>query len=497
MNINLNQRLDFSRVITFDKLDRETYDNKFKLLAQAKSTNDNELYAQLLNDDTIYSYELFYDDTGSQFKYQIYQDAIANLHHDMTNDNPNRFILFVGSNQIGKSRVLINKAIKLVSTKTNINIIMVSKSLPQSQFLLASIKHSLNNSKFTNWREDLGDTANTTVMTFQRDDGKTINRIICAPCGEGLLGYPVHYLFLDELDFYDEAQRFFWGIALPRTNYTKGQIIAFSNPNWSISRSKSILWDLYNGDLFKRKFHFHFMDNDKNTIEEYERLKKSMPSFVAQSVLDGQFPIEAGAFFKQSELDRNLVKEWDNILPFVDSPVYMGLDLGKVNDNSVLSLGTVEEVDGIMHLKVKYIEVFEIKTDYRDVVARLHEIYIHYRDTGVGGIGLDTTGVGRAVQEFVMEKNIPHTDITWSFEMKTKLFGDFKLLMENDRIKIVYTDEVYHQMANLIFKSTPKGYLTYSNKKDTDHDDIPSSIAMLINVAIKPSFIMPSISLLR
>jgi len=496
---NITQKIDYSGIVTIDKLDRATYENKFKLLAQAKAEDNMELYSYLLTDDTLFAHEFFFDDSGNPFTYEIYQDAIANLHHDFTPMNENRFILFIGSNQIGKSCVLINKAVHLVTTGNNINILMVSRSLPQSQFLLASIKHSLNNSRLTNWREDLGDTANTTILTFQRDNNRVTNRIICAPCGEGLLGYPAHYLFLDELDFYENAKEFFFGVALPRTNHTKGQIMVFSNPNYHISRNSSILWQLLNGDLFKRKFMFKFLDNSRNTIEEYNRLKQEIPSIEFQSTHDGQFPVDAGSFFKQSELDRNIIRSWENCLPIVDSPVYIGLDLGKINDNSVLTLGTVKEIDGLPYLEVKYIEVFELRTDYRDVAARLKVIYDYYTKTyqGVGNIGLDTTGVGRAVEEFLQENQTPYTSVTWTHEIKTKMYGDFKLLMENNRIKIVYTTECYKQLSSLTFKTTPSGLLTFENNKEKDHDDIPSSLCLLINVAIKPNFVVPSISLLR
>jgi hypothetical protein len=71
------------------------------------------------------------------------------------------------------------------------------------------------------------------------------------------------------------------------------------------------------------------------------------------------------------------------------------------------------------------------------------------------------------------------------------MYADFKLLMENDRIKIVYHDGAKKQMESLAFKKTPRGYLTVENSSDSVHDDIPDSIAMLINVSIKPNIVTP------
>jgi hypothetical protein len=71
------------------------------------------------------------------------------------------------------------------------------------------------------------------------------------------------------------------------------------------------------------------------------------------------------------------------------------------------------------------------------------------------------------------------------------MYGDFKLLMENDRIKIVHDDNAKRQMSSLTFKKTPRGYLTVANSSDSVHDDYPDAIAMLINVSIKPSTVTP------
>lgn len=498
----LKQNIDYSKVVTGKHLDYETYNKKFEMwdyIVERNLVNTAEA-KQLLRDDlTIFSYSRLCDTEQNLLRFTAYQDAIASCRHDFSDMGINRFVIFRAANQIGKSLKLAAFAIHKAFTETNINIIMVSKSLPQSQFLLATIRHTLNNSQFSEtWRESLGETANTTILTFQREKGKIVNRIICAPCGEGLLGYPVHYLLLDEADFYENAKEFFYKVALPRTNKTKGQIIVFSNPNPSISKAESLLWRLWTGKMFRRKFKFNFLDAPWNTQEEYDQAKQDVPSYIFQSTHGGQFPQDQGSFFKQTELDRNLIKEWQNILPSAESAVYIGLDLGKVRDPSVITLGIRKEENNVLKVDVKYIEEFPLGTDYKDVVGRLKQLVDYYTTEykGVGGIGFDATGVGKAVQEFLTEAGLMYTDITWSLQTKSKLYGDFKLLMENDRIKIVYTDKCYQQLAGLTFKKTERGYLSVAHGKESMHDDIPDSIAMLIAVSIKPMTVTPGFTVL-
>lgn len=459
--------------------------------------NDKEAVL-MLTDPSVYAYAFLKDDEDNFFKVTAYQDLILNCKHDFTAMGENRFILFLAANQIGKSQTLVVKAIHIVNTEDNKNIVIVSKSLPQSQFVLGQIKLMLNRSLFSGtWQEELGDQANTTILTFSRNEGKVVNRIICAPAGEGLLGYPVHYLFLDELDFYDDAKKFFYKVAISRTNKTKGQIIGFSNSNPDISKAESLMYELWVGELFKKKFKFTFLDAPWNTIEEYERNKKNIPSYVFKSTYDGEFSQDAGSFFSEKELDWTFRKDWVNNLPIVDCPVYLAVDFGKVKDNTVISLGIVRQVDGVDYLDVKYVQEFPLKTPYIVVLERIKEINEYYAKNffGVAGIGFDKTGVGTAMSEFVsLEKDLGVTDIVWSSERRTKLFADFKLLVENKRLNVVYTDETYKQFAGLNITYTPKGFIKVENKEDSIHDDHPSSIVMLIAVAMKPKMITPGFS---
>ncbi len=504
------QVVDLSVPVRGVDLDMESYEAKFAVWDEVVENNylTSRNYGiqykalRLLNDDTLYAYAYLKDDEGEPFRYTAYQDLIGQLKHDFTADCPNRYIVFKASNQIGKSRWLIGKAIKIVMTEENRNIVMVSKSLPQSQFLLASIKHVLNNSAFAEtWKEDLGDTKNTTILTFQRTetdkDGsiiKTIvNRIICAPAGEGLLGYPVHYLFLDEADFYEEAQNFFWKIAFPRTKKTKGQIIVFSNPNTDIPRSQSLLWELWTGDLFSRKFSFNFLDAPWNTQEEFDRDRRNSPEHIFMSTHMGEFSEEAGAYLTHSEIRDMLMKEWNNVLPAATGEVYCALDLGKMNDQTVISVGIPKtaknELDVYHDLDVSYQEALPIGTTYDKILDRMQAIKDHYALIDVHVVfGHDATGQ-KTFGDFLKRKGLESQEVDFSRKEsnKTLLRNDFKLLVEKRKLKVVYSQKCEKQLANLMFKETEhKKLVKVENKSVTIHDDYFDSILILVHLAVKP-----------
>jgi len=493
-------------LMTGKDLDHEATEKKFKAFDEVfEREGMTKPIIELLDNPTLYEYAFFRDDNGSPFKLTTYQDVILSdaNNHDFTAENPSRYILFRASNQLGKSRSLRAYARFLALTKKNVNIVLISKSLPQSQFLLAEIRRELNNSAFAgSWREDVGETANTTMLTFEPEKG-VINRIICAPAGEGALGYPIHYLFLDEADFYEESHKLFWKVFFARTKQTKGQIILFSNPNPDVAKSESLLYQLWKGDLFNHKYHFSFLDAPWNSVEEFERDRRNSPAHIFASTHLGDWSEEGGAFFSQSELDDMFNKDWrNNSLPAVTEPVYIGMDLGKMRDNTVITVGVskkpVDSRDKYNDLDVVYHEVLPLGTTYEKVVNRYVEIKRYYDDNygGVAAMGFDATGQ-KTFQDLLKIKGVSGIPVDFSSRKsnKTLLYNDFKLMAENRKLKISYSDVAYRQLANLQFKYTKtKQLMKVENKTDSIHDDVADSIAVLIHVAVKPSHIKPSVT---
>lgn len=507
----LKQQINYDEIVTGKDLDLDTYNAKFKMwdyvVENKLLENGDEKAILILQDITIYAYAFFKNDKDEPLKLYPYQDAIGNLEHDFTEDNPNRFILYRSANQIGKSELLCLLAIKHAINGRNKNIVMISKSLDQSHFLLARIRWLLNNSVFCDtWRESLGETANTTILTFNRDEkGKVVNRIICAPVSEGALGYPIHYLFLDELDFYEYRDRgadvFFTGVALPRTNKTKGQVICFSNPNWGISKIHSILYKLWRGDLFKRKFHFRYLDAPWATQTEYERLKRNGIDSITCSTLDGEWSDISGAFFTYAEIHDMLQRDWNNSgLPAVDREVFIALDLGKMYDQSVISIGIskkpLNKDDKYNDLDVIYTEEFTIGTEYDKVANRVIQIRDYYVQNykGVGGIGFDATGQ-QTFSDFIRSIGISAMPVDFAKKETNKnlLYYDFKFMAEKRKIKVVYSEKCERQLSGVVYKETETKKLKIEAAKEKIHDDYMDSISILVHIAIKPSAIPVSI----
>ena len=224
-------KINWNNHFTRKNINKVGYDSKFELAD--KYLNDPEknidLLPRLLRNKTTYAYILLRLN-GQRLKLRDYQDAIIN--------DPHRFVYFRAANQIGKSVLLDVKACinLLLDHGFGHHEAIVSKSLPQSIFQMMRIKEILNSMPNIDWKQVKGDSDSKSLVSVNilDDNGKVkyTNLLICAPCTEGLLGYDLHELNLDEFEFWDVDLEYFLNqIGEPRTYETKGRINIFSNPN--------------------------------------------------------------------------------------------------------------------------------------------------------------------------------------------------------------------------------------------------------------------------
>lgn len=523
MNDLPKQVIDYDKIVTGKELDwcksgsnircdnpgKCNYHDKFKWWDENKQRlrqGDKDVILAL-EDLTIYAYAFFKDKKGNSLRLEPYQDAIAQcmMEYDFNPKNKNRFILFVAANQIGKSALLALYGLYWLFNGRNENIVIVSNNLMNSQRVLREVKFLLNTSAFEGWRETIGDSDNTTMISVDRENGKIVNRLICAPSGEGLLGYPVTRLLPDELDFYEEGKNFFWKVAYPRLGQTKGQIIGFSNPNPDISKNNSILHELWEGDLFKRKFNFNFLDASWNSVEEYEEAKRNSPSHLFASTHDGKWSDLSGAFLSDSEIKDMLVRDWNNALFPTDKPVYISVDLGKMRDNCWIGVGIakkpINSLDKYLDLEIRYTEKLPLKTDYDKIAERIYQIKQYYEENfkGVAVVAFDATGQ-KSFGDFLKRLNISAIGVDFSSKeaKKTLLYNNFKLMVENRKIKVVYTRDAELQLSKLEIKETAaKGLIIIEHETEGDHDDLPDVCAIMIHVAVRPSSVPVSVETLQ
>lgn len=436
----------------------------------------------LLSDPTIYSYAFFRDQDGNPIKLYSYQDAIIN--------SKNKRILFVAANQIGKSYMLVLKALHFALTHPGKTVLLVSKTFPQSKDLLRQIQGMLKMS-IIDYKADIGDTETKTEIYFRHYDveGKELkqSRIICVPATEAALGYAADLLLIDELAFYDDGRYFYFQIAQPRTYHTKGQIIIFSNPNGQ----QGILWELFNDADFE-KYNFNYLDKPGNTKEEYEKLRSKLTREEFDSTVDGAFTSPEGGFLSLDERKKIQVERPNSLPTILTNPIFIFFDFAKSQDRTVRAIGqaVVTSEDADPKVYVHEMKEYPLGTPYNEIIDELVELIKFVGQNNIAMVGWDNTGVGRGIEDFINKienVGVMCNPVEFSLENKSAIYTLFKLLIENGRITMPFVENCDLQLSKLRFKRTTRGLLQIHHDNERDRDDFPDALAGLCSLIVQPS----------
>jgi len=524
-------KVDYNRPITRLELDKSIVKAKFQyidMLKRIKEVTEKD-YLKIFNDVTMFSYYLFKFD-GKPLKLYSYQDAILNDKH--------RRLFFRASNQIGKSLALdADAAYNLVIDHgKNYTLALVSKSLPQASERMRRIKSLLNTANFS-WKEARGMSDNMSVITIDITDPKEkdelgnekvmyTNTLICAPCTEGLLGYACDKLYLDEFEFWEVDQGYFYNqIADPRTYTTKGQIIIFSNPNGQDSFGADLeKLQKKDGSKLYHVYNFNYLDCPGNTEEGLEEAKIGKTRAQIESTLLSIRSLSDRNYFTPEEIEESYDKDLTELKMIGKQPFFF-LDVGAIHDQSVLVGGYVDLGDDLpyytfgnvkgdddyhkfIHIHIPIIHVYPVGYPISMVVGAKGDDDVeqnwHYEKSvreyleewAVDGVvplfGVDVTG-NSGISPLFDSIGIYPDDITFSGPVKSGMYQRFKYFMEKGLIHRIKSREWDHQARHLQMKKSVRGYLMLHHETESDLDDCMDATAGLIHLASPYTEVQPSV----
>lgn len=526
------------------QLDVSIVEQKFKLwdkvIAENLLASEDELVRskalRLLKDKTILAYaNLKFD--GVPIKMLYLQDAILS--------DPSDRILFCGCNQhIGKSFTLnVDAATEfMIDHDKNWIGILVSGSLPQSQFQMDRIKMLLKSSNISYREEETIDTKtgkkdNTTQLsyTFYAKDGKTPlyrNLLICCPHTSSALGYPVDNLWLDEFDFWEncDQQHFMYQIAIPRTFKTGGKIKVYTNPDGK-EKMMYKLWcgkDEFGNSAWHR-YQFNYWDKPGANQQEFNKLIIGMTKHQIESTLLAVFTRTEGSFFSSEEIKDMLnieLSQKGDSAGYGKETVWF-LDVGSVHDQSVL-VGAYKEVNPVVP-DIPKINVFwlhkypvgyplarvvgvdnaiDANDGWEDYVVDnppVKEVLAQYSEE-VNGVkfnplfGFDATG-NAGMLPLLTVAGIEAMDVTFTGKLKWHMYQRYqyyvqqrfiKRAKERDQNTVRGCDFDYQASKLVVKKDTKTSYKQIHHESEDDLDDCCDATAALVYLIENPD--VPSLS---
>lgn len=513
--------LDFNRPITRDNLDDKVVQSKIDacekyLKGEINSPEDVRL---VFSDITCFAYLFFRIDLERVELYK-YQDLILNDKH--------KYKIFRAARQIGKSMALdLKAAFNLIKDHGYGHVeAIVSASLSQAGHQMTRVKDLLDSMVGVDWKEHKTidnqskisiDIMGTRIITdeyckqTEQTFKKYSNMLIVSPPSNSILGYSLHELNLDEIEYWDDVDvNEFISKAEPTMLKTNGTINTFSNPNGpdtEIAAMEELT--LPNGNKKYHTYVFNFFDCPGNDQEKFEIVTTGKTRQQIESQFLAIRSLSSKNYFTADEIERSEDLNLTDLQMVGKQPIFF-LDVGAKHDQSVLTGGFVEPDDKnldangnpFLHFYAPIIHVYPVGYPISRVISGKPEkgqdsdgwhyeksVKDYIEEWGKGGIvpilGVDVTG-NSGISPLMNECGLYPTDVTMSGPVKSGMYQRYKYLMEKGFLHRKQCKEFDYQAKRLIMKKSARQYLMIHHESENDLDDTQDSMAGFIYLADNP-----------
>ena len=212
-----------------------------------------------------------------------------------------------------------------------------------------------------------------------------------------------------------------------------------------------------------KSFHFTSYDNPYLDKDELDEMIQGLPEMEYKQEILAEFIEGGGAVFKNFEevIEPNALEG-----PQEGEFYYIGVDLGRLEDFTVISVGKLSEQ------KIVYLERFN-KTSWEFIKSRILDVTRLYNG---GTVYLDSTGYGDPIyQDLCTEVNM--VGIKFTQQIKWAVINNLALMMENHKIRLPDNEELRREFQAYTFDVKPSGAVSYGAPSGF-HDDIVISIAL-------------------
>jgi phage FluMu gp28-like protein len=159
-----------------------------------------------------------------------------------------------------------------------------------------------------------------------------------------------------------------------------------------------------------------------------------------------------------------------------NGPFYLGVDLGKKHDYSVIAVVTKQPNQEHVHLV--YFKRWPLETPYSSVIGSVRVIVDKLHN--VQKCLVDQTGVGEYIVEDMQKGGIRNVEgVMLSLPKKQEVLSHLKQLMENELFTYPFDVDLYAELNVEQFELTKTGQMQFSHSDGT-HDDIFWAVALAV-----------------
>ena len=395
--------------------------------------NKQQALGYMKHDPSLFAYFFFRDDRGKRFKTLPWQDKFLNSKHKRR--------LLCCARQIGKSTTAGILALHAAYFNPGYTILVVSRTKDQAMEFVYRMRKFLNTSRFTIWQElQPRKNENKKEIILQSETKGIESRIIVVPCTDAALGYSANIVIGDEAARWENGDYVFREVIEPTTTWTEGDIYLLSTP----AGKQGFFWQCYNLQDNWEVYQFDWHANPFLTKEYMDAKRKIHTSLSWAMNSDAKFVVSQNAYFTPMEIDGSINVE-SGLGYKGESPVVVGVDFGKVNDNCIIDIGCVldptkpknEQVVRLLDRRVK-----PLGTDYAIILEELKAINLSMNHPH---FVLDVTS-GEVPSDFLKQAGCAVTPFKFTIQSKILLMNNLKVLMQQNRLQIPEARELRDQL---------------------------------------------------
>jgi phage FluMu gp28-like protein len=276
--------------------------------------------------------------------------------------------------------------------------------------------------------------------------------------GEGLDGVVVDEAAFVKRDVWEQALR-------PALADKEGWALIISTP-----KGKNWLYEIFLRGIDVANhpdyssFHYTSYDNPFLRKEELDEMVKGLPELTYKQEILAEFIEGGGTVFHN--VDSVCICHQEE--PKNDRIYCMGVDLGRHNDFTVISVGDIQDRRQV------YRERFN-REDWDYISDRIRSVYLHYNSAL---IYIDSTGMGDPIYEELAKDGLNVHGVNLNVKTKPAMVENLQLMMETNRIQLSSDDNLKMELSAYTYTILPTGNVRYEAPGGF-HDDEVVSVCLM------------------
>ncbi len=367
-------------------------------------------------------------------------------------------------------------------------ILVVSKTLPQSTRILALIKRAIEDNELL-----MGLRPKSYLETWSKQEIKTTTscRIYCRPYSINVKGERVDYMLLDEINSYEKASIYFDYI-VPRLN-PKGKIAGISTSENMTDLIHIIKARAGKEYIFKT---YKAIENGKSTWPERfsmewlnKRKKELGEEYFEKNYMNNPTAESEDAIFSKKAILECFDRE-RGFSTEIEGMGFVGCDfaISRGPSGDYDAYVVIDKVEG--RYIIKKIEIYKGLLTPGKVrrIKQLHELYKPIR------IPVDESNLGSTIVDQLRTEALPVRPYDFHPTKRRKYLNTLRNLIDGRKLIIPYSSDDPNaiKMANLLFEQL-MGFKEIENKmtgnknyvSKAQHDDILMALAIALEEAVK------------